>query len=140
MSAGCVMKPITRISLPQRGHTLFSLAAGALVLAGAVAASRYQRVREGALLRTLGARRSQLVRILAAEYAVLGALAAGAAILLSTLAGWALVRFVFDGAFALPGPALLGLLLAVLGLTVAVGLAGSTEVWRPPPLEVLREE
>ena len=68
-----------------------------VVLAGAVASSRYQRVREGALLRTLGARRGQLLRILLAEYAVLGALAAGTAILLSTLAGWALVRFVFGG-------------------------------------------
>jgi len=131
---------LDKVAFAIRFMALFSLAAGALVLAGAVAASRYQRVREGALLRTLGARRSQLVRILLAEYAVLGALAAGAAILLSTLAGWALVRFVFGGAFALPGPALLALLLAVLGLTIAVGLSGSTEVWRRPPLEVLRAE
>ena len=131
---------LDKVVLAVRFMALFSLAAGALVLAGAVAASRYQRVREGALLRTLGARRSQLVRILLAEYAVLGALAAGAAILLSTLAGWAVMRFVFDGAFALPGPALLGLLLSVLGLTIAVGLSGSTEVWRRPPLEVLRAE
>jgi putative ABC transport system permease protein len=119
---------------------LFSLAAGALVLAGAIAASRYQRVREGALLRTLGARRSQLVRVLLAEYLVLGALAAGAATLLSSAAGWALVRFVFDGSFALPGAALFALVLGVLGLTVVVGLSGSTEVWRRPPLEVLRAE
>ncbi|HSD27058.1 MAG TPA: FtsX-like permease family protein [Vicinamibacteria bacterium] len=131
---------LDKVVLAVRFMALFSLAAGALVLAGAIAASRYQRVREGALLRTLGARRSQLVRILLAEYAVLGALAAGAAILLSSLAGWALVRFVFDGAFALPGPPLLALVLTVLGLTVAVGLSGSTEVWRRPPLEVLRAE
>jgi putative ABC transport system permease protein len=131
---------LDKVVLAIRFMALFSLAAGAVVLAGAVASSRYQRVREGALLRTLGARRSQLVRILLAEYAVLGALAAGAAILLSTVAGWALMRFVFDGAFALPGPPLLGLLVAVLGLTVVVGLSGSTEVWRRPPLEVLRAE
>ena len=131
---------LDKVVLAVRFMALFSLAAGAVVLAGAVAASRFQRVREGALLRTLGARRSQLLRILLAEYAVLGALAAGAAILLSTLAGWALVRFVFGGAFALPGPPLLALLLAVLGLTIVVGLSGSTEVWRRPPLEVLRAE
>jgi putative ABC transport system permease protein len=131
---------LDKVLLAVRFMALFSLAAGALVLAGAVAASRYQRVREGALLRTLGARRSQLVRILLAEYAVLGALAAGAALLLSTLAGWALVRFVFDGTFALPGPPLLALVLTVLALTIAVGLSGSTEVWRRPPLEVLRAE
>jgi putative ABC transport system permease protein len=131
---------LDKVVLAIRFMALFSLAAGAIVLAGAVAASRFQRVREGALLRTLGARRSQLLRILLAEYAVLGALAAGAAILLSTAAGWALVRFVFGGSFSLPGPELLALLLSVLGLTLVVGLAGSTEVWRRPPLEVLRGE
>jgi len=50
------------------------------------------------------------------------------------------VRFVFGGTFALPGVPLLALLLSVLGLTIVVGLLGSTEVWRRPPLEVLRSE
>jgi len=131
---------LDKVLLAVRFMALFSLAAGAVVLAGAVAASRYQRVREGALLRTLGARRPQLVRILLAEYAVLGALSVLAAVLLSSLAGWALVRFVFDGRFALPLPELALLLASVLALAVVVGLAGSTEVWRRPPLEVLRSE
>jgi putative ABC transport system permease protein len=131
---------LDKVVLGVRFMALFSVAAGALVLAGAVASSRQQRVREGALLRTLGATRPQLVRILLAEYVVLGALAAGAAILLSTAAAWALVRFVFEGSFALPGPSLLGLLLGIVALTIAVGLSGSTEVWRRPPLEVLRAE
>jgi putative ABC transport system permease protein len=131
---------LDKVVLAVRFMALFSLAAGAVVLAGAVAASHTQRVRDGALLRTLGARRSQLLRILLTEYAVLGALAAGAAILLSSIAGWALVRFVFGGTFALPGPALLALLVTVLALTIVVGLLGSTEVWRRPPLEVLRTE
>jgi putative ABC transport system permease protein len=131
---------LDRVALAVRFMALFSLAAGAVVLVGAVAASRYQRVREGALLRTLGATRAQLLRILVAEYAVLGALAASSAIALSSLAGWALVRFAFEGRFSLPGPGLLSLLLAVIALTVVVGLSGSTEVWRRPPLEVLRGE
>ncbi len=131
---------LDKVLLAVRFMALFSLAAGAVVLAGAVAASRYQRVREGALLRTLGARRAQLVRILLAEYAVLGALSVLAAVLLSSLAGWALVRFVFDGRFSLPLGDLAALLASVLALAVAVGLAGSTEVWRRPPLEVLRAE
>jgi putative ABC transport system permease protein len=119
---------------------LFSLAAGAVVLVGAVAASRAQRVLESALLRTLGATRPQLVRILLAEYAVLGALAAGTAILLSAGAGWAVVRFALEQPFSLPGPSLAVLVLAVVALTVLVGLFGSTDAWRRPPLEVLREE
>jgi len=131
---------LDKVVLAIRFMALFSLAAGALVLAGAVAASRYQRVREGALLRTLGALRPQLVRILLAEYAVLGVLSAGAALLLATAAGWALVRFVFEGSFALPGAELAALVASVVLLTIVVGLGGSTEVWRRPPLEVLRAE
>ncbi len=131
---------LDKVVLGVRFMALFSVAAGALVLAGAVASSRQQRVREGALLRTLGATRPQLVRILLAEYVVLGALSAGAAIVLSTAAAWALVRFVFEGSFALPGPSLLGLLVAIVALTIVVGLSGSAEVWRRPPLEVLRAE
>jgi putative ABC transport system permease protein len=131
---------LDRVVLAIRFTALFSLAAGAVVLVGAVAASRYQRVKEGALLRTLGATRSQLLRILLAEYAVLGALASLTAIALSTLAGYALVRFVFEGRFGIPGPSLLMLTLAVQATTVVIGLSGSTEVWRRPPLEVLRAE
>jgi putative ABC transport system permease protein len=131
---------LDKVVLAIRFMALFSLAAGAVVLAGAIAASRYQRVREGALLRTLGARRPQLVRILLAEYAVLGALSGAAAFLLATAAGWALVRFVFEGSFTLPGLELAALLASVLALTIVVGLGGSTEVWRRPPLEVLRAE
>ena len=71
---------------------------------------------------------------------MLGTLSVLAAVLLSGLAGWALVRFLFDGRFALPFFELALLLVSVLALTVAVGLAGSTEVWRRPPLEVLRAE
>jgi predicted lysophospholipase L1 biosynthesis ABC-type transport system permease subunit len=71
---------------------------------------------------------------------VLGTLSVLAAVVLSSLAGWALVRFVFDGRFALPFLELGVLLVSVLVLTVAVGLLGSTEVWRRPPLEVLRGE
>jgi putative ABC transport system permease protein len=131
---------LDRAVLAIRFTALFSLAAGAMVLTGAVAASRWQRVREGALLRTLGATQGQLLRILLAEYAVLGSLAAGAAALLASLAGWALVRLLFEGSFVMPGPSLLALVLAVVALTVAIGLSGSTEVWRRPPLEVLRAE
>jgi putative ABC transport system permease protein len=59
---------------------------------------------------------------------------------LLTAAGWALVRFVFEGSFALPGAELVALVGSVMALTIVVGLGGSTEVWRRPPLEVLRAE
>jgi putative ABC transport system permease protein len=131
---------IDRVVLAIRFMALFTLATGTLVLVGALATSRFQRVREGALLRTLGATRGQLFRIVLSEYLSLGALAAVVALLLSAVAGWALARFVFDGKFTLPLLPLAGLGAAVVGLTVAVGLANSREVIRRPPLEVLRGE
>jgi putative ABC transport system permease protein len=129
-----------RVALAIRFMAFFSLAAGAVVLLGAVAASRGQRVREGVLLRTLGATRRQVLRILVAEYVSLGAMASAAAILLSVAAGWALLRFLFEAHFAFPVAWLAGLAAGVVALTVIVGLWNSTEAFRRTPLEVLRTE
>jgi putative ABC transport system permease protein len=111
-----------------------------VVLMGAVAAGRYQRVREAALLKTLGATRGQILRILFAEYLSLGALSVVTAVALSSLAGWALLRFLFEARFTWPGASLGLLALGVLAMTVTVGLWNSREVLKKPPLAVLRAE
>ncbi|HEY8197804.1 MAG TPA: FtsX-like permease family protein, partial [Gemmatimonadales bacterium] len=66
---------VERVALAIRFMALFSLGVGVLVLVGALATSRFQRVREGALLRTLGATRGQVFRVVLAEYLSLGLLA-----------------------------------------------------------------
>jgi len=119
---------------------LFSLAVGVLVLVGALATSRFQRVREGALLRTLGATRGQVFRVVLAEYLSLGLLASAVALVLATASGWALARFVFEGSFSLPLVPMAGLALSIVALTVTVGLANSRDVVRRAPLEVLRQD
>jgi putative ABC transport system permease protein len=131
---------VDRVALAIRFMALFSLGAGVVVLVGAVAASRSQRVREGALLRTIGASRRQLLRILFAEYASLGLIASATALVLAAGASYGLVRLTFDTRFSLPLGALAALGALVVVLTVAVGLFGSTEVFRRAPLEVLRAE
>jgi putative ABC transport system permease protein len=131
---------VDRVALAIRFMALFSLGVGVLVLVGALATSRFQRTREGALLRTLGATRSQIIRVVLAEYLSLGLLASAAALVLASAAGWALARFVFEGRFFLPLLPMSGLTLSVVALTVLVGLANSRDVIRRTPLEVLREE
>ncbi len=131
---------VDRVALAIRFMALFSLGAGVVVLVGAVAASRSQRVREGALLRTIGASRRQLLRILFAEYASLGLIASATALVLAAGASYGLVRLTFDTSFSLPVGALAALGALVVLLTVVVGLFGSTEVFRRAPLEVLRAE
>jgi putative ABC transport system permease protein len=131
---------IDKVVLVIRFMALFSLATGAIVLVGAVATSRFQRIREGVLLKTLGATRRQILQILFVEYLFLGALAVALALLLSTGAAWLLMKYVFESEFAFPALPLAGLAAGMLGLTVSVGLLNSTEVFRKTPLEVLRAE
>ena len=131
---------VQRVVLAIRFMALFSLGVGVLVLVGALATSRFQRVREGALLRTLGATRSQVFRVVLAEYFTLGLLASIVALFLASVAGWAVSRFVFEGSFRLPALPFSALMLFVVILTVIVGLANSRDVVRRPPLEVLRQE
>jgi putative ABC transport system permease protein len=131
---------VDRVVLAIRFMAGFTVATGTLVLVGALATSRFQRIREGALLRTLGATRSQIFRIVLAEYFALGTMAALVAAVLSVLAAWALARWVFEGRFSAQPVSLAALVAGVVGLTVVVGLLNSREVIRRTPLEVLRGE
>jgi len=131
---------VSRIVLAIRFMALFSLATGTVVLIGAIATSRWQRVREGTLLRTLGATRGQVLTILCVEYAALGLAAAVAASSLAAGAGWALATWYFDAHFVLPLGAIVMLAVALVLLTTIVGLWNSLDVLQRPPLEVLRAE
>jgi putative ABC transport system permease protein len=117
----------------------FSALAGVLVLAAALATSRYQRMREGALLRTLGARRPQVLAILAAEYTTLGALAAFTGLALATGAAALVARGMFEIEFVPAPGAMVAVWAGVTVLTLATGLLGSRSTLTRPPLPVLRE-
>jgi putative ABC transport system permease protein len=134
-----VQRILRRVSLAIRFMAAFSLATGTLVLLGAVAAGRLERIREGALLKTLGATRRQLSRILLAEYVALGLLAGLVGVGLSVGGGWAMMHFVFDLAFRLPALPLLAELAVTAALVATVGLAASREVFRRTAVEVLRD-
>ncbi len=131
---------IDRVALAIRFMAVFSLATGTIVLVGAIATTRFQRIREGVLLRTLGATRRQVLRVVLAEYLALGVLSSVMAVLLASGATWAITRWVFESSFALPVPALSGLAVAVAVLTVTVGIWNSLEVVNRTPLEVLRTD
>jgi putative ABC transport system permease protein len=131
---------VGRVALAIRFMAVFTLVAGAVVLVGAVAAGREQRLREGALLKALGATRRQVLRILVAEYATLGLLAAATALILSGAAGWALTRFLFEAPFRVPAVPLVGLSAALVALTTGIGLWTSREVFARPVMETLRAE
>jgi putative ABC transport system permease protein len=128
-----------KITLAVRFMALFSIAAGMIVLVGAIATSRFQRVRESVLLKTLGGRARQVTQVLATEYLALGVLAGLTGMLLAAVAGWALMVFFFELTFRLPVVPLLGLAAGAAGVTLFVGLLTSRDVARRAPLAVLRE-
>jgi putative ABC transport system permease protein len=117
-----------------------ALLSGVLILVGAVAMTRFQRVYEAAILRTLGASTRLLTTTVAVEYCALGLLAGviGAAGALGL--SWGVARHVLDIPWR-PEPALLaaGALLTMLLVTV-IGVAASAGVLRKKPLTTLRAE
>ena len=129
-----------KVSFVIRFMALFSILTGLLVLISSVVLSKYQRVQESVLLRTLGANRRQILWINALEYLFLGLLATLTGILLSIIGSWALAVFSLKIPFQ-PNfwPPLIVLIL-ITGLTIFIGLMNSRSVVSRPPLEVLRAE
>ena len=131
---------LTKMGFVIRFMAAFSIVTGLIVLVASVLISKYQRIRESVLLRTLGASRRQILVITALEYFFLGALAAGAGIVLSLLASWGLARFSFETSFTPQMLPVLILFVLISSLTVLIGLFNSRGILNKPPLEVLRSE
>ena len=127
-----------RFSFVIRFMALFSIVTGLIVLVSAIVVSRMQRVQESVLLKTLGASRKTVFRIMTIEYLFLGSFAALTGLVLSVGASWALAAFVFDGPFVPSLLPLAGAFAVVTGLTVGIGLLNSRGIYDRPPLDVLR--
>lgn len=118
---------------------VFTLAAGVLVLAAALTATRDERVREAAVLRALGATRRQLARAQRFELLAVGGLAGLLAAAGATAIAWVLSTQVFDFAITLHlWPWLAGTAAGMLGAWAGGALA-LRGVLRTPPLVTLRE-
>ncbi|HYG39337.1 MAG TPA: FtsX-like permease family protein [Cytophagales bacterium] len=135
-----VKQIVDRVSFVIRFMALFSIITGLLVLVGSVLISKYQRVNESILLRTLGASKSQILWITAIEYFLLGSLASLTGILLAIAAGWSFAYFNLDSSFTSEVSPVLLIYLFITTLTVIIGLLNSRGIINKPPLEILRAE
>ena len=134
-----VARIVAKVSTAMRFMALFSLAMGIPVLFAAVAATRRDRIREGVLLKTLGATRGQIIRILLAEYALLGLLGSVTGMVLAIGGGWALTHYVFEATYAPALAPALGIAALMLALTVAIGLLAGRDVFKETPMTALRD-
>lgn len=131
---------IDKISFAIQFIALFSIITGLIVLASSVATSRFQRIKESVLLRTIGASKKQIIQILAVEYLFLGILAALTGLILSVGATWLLGYFYFDITFVPNLWVIIIGTIVVTGLTILIGMFNSRSVYKKTPLEVLRAE
>jgi putative ABC transport system permease protein len=130
---------LERVRVAVRFMAIFSLAMGIPVLFSAVAATRRDRVREGVLLKTLGATRAQIGRIMLAEYALLGLLGSLTGMLLSFGGAWGLTHYLFKTDFTPVWGAAALIAAAMLALTLAIGLLSGRDVFKTTAMAALRE-
>ena len=131
---------LDKLSWVIRFMAFFSILTGFIVLLGAVRTSKFQRIRESVLLRTLGAKSGQILRITALEYLFLGSIGSLMGVLLALLGTQLLAYGVFELNFV-PSWVPFLVVFPLISLTVLIiGLLNSRAVLNSPPLEVLRRE
>ncbi|MBR0680807.1 FtsX-like permease family protein [Roseomonas eburnea] len=131
---------LERIGVALSATAFLTLSAGALVLAGAVAAGQRRRVRDAVVLKTIGATRAQIRRAFLVEFGLLGATAGVIAAAAGTAAAWGVVRFVMRADWAFLPATLAVTVLACTALTLAFGYAGTALALRARPAPLLRNE
>ncbi len=130
----------SKLGLVVRFLALFCIISGLIVLAGAVVNSKFIRMRENVLLRTLGARTRQITLITLIEYTWLGLFSALTGMVLSMVGGFVLTTYFFEITFAADLVEQLIITAGVVVLTVAIGWLNSRGIINTPPLQVLRKE
>ena len=132
-----VMSKVTLAITVVGGLVLFS---GALILIGAVAMTKFQRVYEAAVFKTLGANTRMITRMLLFEYGVLGTLAGVIGSLGAVALTWAVSKYALDIPWRVfVSEHLAGVVLTAM-LVAVIGVASSLDVLRDKPLATLRAE
>jgi putative ABC transport system permease protein len=118
----------------------FVILSGILILIGSIALTKSQRVYENAVLKTLGANRTTLAKILLAEYGILGLLAGVIGAGFSVLLSYAVSRYVLDIDWE-PNTSLVAVgIIATAALVMVIGVAAGFDVLFRKPLATLRSQ
>ncbi|MGA2633907.1 MAG: FtsX-like permease family protein [Terracidiphilus sp.] len=117
----------------------FSIVAGLTILASSIASTRFRRMREAVVLKTLGATRMRIVRTFSVEFSVLGLLAGAVGVVFANLLTRVLLHKL-DVGFHIEWIATLVALAGTAVLATATGWVASYRILGLRPLEVLREE
>ena len=131
---------VDQIATVIRFISMFAILAGAIILSSSVAGTRFRRMREVVILKTLGATRWRVSRIFSVEFLILGAVAGTMGVLLANAFAGLLLKRLLDAPLTF---ALVPSLFAVVATALIANIAGwmaSFRILGQKPLEILREE
>jgi putative ABC transport system permease protein len=135
-----IQQVVDQIALVVRFISMFAILAGVIILASSVAATRFRRIKEVAILKTLGASRRRVAAIFSIEFLVIGAAAGVLGSLLATGFSNLLMTRLLEGDArfdAAPNAAAIALTAV---LAVGAGWLAGHRILSRKPLEVLRHE
>ncbi len=130
---------VHQITIIVRFLAAFSILSGLVILASSVASTRFRRIREVVVLKTLGARRGRIASVFGVEFAVLGLLAGCVGVVFANLLTFILLHRL-DVAYRLQWSAAAIAACGTAVLAVLTGWLVSIRILGQRPLEVLREE
>ena len=128
-----------RVSLAVRFVSGFAIFGGLVVLASSIAGTRYRRMREVAILKTVGARRGTLVRMFCMEFAVIGSAAGLVGGALAAIASAILIGQLLDTPYKFAWMPVFGAAAITAVLTVLTGWLASYGILNRKPLDILRQ-
>ena len=131
---------VDQIATVIRFISMFAIVAGAIILSSSVAGTRFRRMREVVILKTLGATRSRVSRIFSVEFLILGGVAGLMGALLANGFANLLLKRMLDAQVSFPILPSLFAVIATALIANAAGWAASFRILGQKPLEILREE
>jgi putative ABC transport system permease protein len=135
-----IQSVVDQISLVVRFISGFSMLAGAVILASSVAGTRFRRLREVVILKTLGATRARIAKIFSVEFLVIGTVAGLMGGMLAGGFGWVLLNQLLKAETGLDVVPVLTAIGGTALLAVATGWLASYRTLGQKPLEILRDE
>ena len=135
-----IQEAVDQVAVVVRFLALFAIAAGVIILCSSVAGTRYRRVREVAILKTLGGTRRRISGIFSVEFSILGAISGAVGGVLANLFTRIIANRFIDANFSFDWLSLFAVIIATVFLANAAGWLASARVLSQRPLEVLRGE
>lgn len=130
---------LNKVSYVIRFMAGFSIITGFIVLISALLLSKFQRMKDSVLLRTLGASQATIVRINMIEYALIGFFSALLGMMISLILAYLLSTLQLGLSFQVDGLSIVMVMIVVTLVTALIGFFTGKEVTRSSPMEVLKE-